>query len=160
MRFQMKQKVWSLRDTYVIRDDAGTDAFRVTAKVWSIGEKLAFEDLAGNQLAYIEQKVMSWGPTYEIYRDGALAAIVKKKVFAFRPHYNIELSDGGTLAVDGDFSAHEYAITRDGAPIALVSMQWFAWSDTFGIDVADGEDPILALAIAVVLEMVDHHRED
>ena len=160
MRFQMRKQIWSLRNTYAIRDADDSEVFRVTAKMWSIGAKLAFEDLAGRQLAFIQQRVMAFKPTYEIYRDGVLAATITRKVFSLRPHYDIEVSDGEPLAVDGDFTDHEYAITRAGSPIAVISMRWFALSDTYGVDVSDVEDPILALAITVVLEMVDHHHRD
>jgi uncharacterized protein YxjI len=160
MRFQMRKMIWSLRDTYAIRDADDNEVFRVTAKIWSIGAKLAFEDLAGRQLAFIQQRVMAFKPTYDIYRDDVLAATVTRKVFSLRPHYDIEVPDGEQLAVDGDFTDHEYAITRAGSPIAVISMRWFALSDTYGVDVSDVEDPILALAITVVLEMVDHHHRD
>jgi len=35
-------------------------------------------------------------------------------------------------------------------------MKWFSLSDTYGIDIADGEDPVLVLALAVVIDMVCH----
>jgi len=37
--------------------------------------------MQGNELAFISEKVFSWGPTFEIYRGGTLAAVVKKTVF-------------------------------------------------------------------------------
>ena len=160
MRYQMRQKVWSMTDNFVVKDESDAEAFHIKQKMFSIGNKLTFADADGNVLAAIHQKVMSWGPTYEIERDGAVAATVKKKLLSFRDRFDIELAGGGSLAVTGSLSDHEYAIERDGNTIAMVSMKWFSWSDTYGIDIATGEDPVLVLAIAVVIDMVCHPDSD
>jgi uncharacterized protein YxjI len=156
MRYQMKQKVWAMTDTFVVKNESGEEAFHVKQKMFSIGNKLAFTDAGDNVLAAIHQKVLSWGPTYEIERDGELTATVKKKLMSFRDRFDIELASGGSLAVTGSLTDHEYTIERDGSTIATVSMKWFAWSDTYGIDIADGEDVVLVLAICVVIDMVCH----
>src|SRR5262252_4660906 len=83
MRYLMKQKMFSLGDDFRIQDDAGNDVFFVDGKIFTIGQKLSFQDMNGNELAFIKQKLLSWGPTYEIYREGALAAVVKKALFTF-----------------------------------------------------------------------------
>ena len=46
------------------------DVFFVGGRAFSIGNKLSFQDLNGHELAFIRQKLLSWGPTYEITRDG------------------------------------------------------------------------------------------
>ena len=59
------------------------DVFFVDGKALSIGNKLSFQDMEGNELVFIRQKLLAWGPTYELYRDGIVAAIVKKELFTF-----------------------------------------------------------------------------
>src|SRR5438876_1807764 len=81
MRYVMKQKLFAWGDDFVIRDEHERDAFFVDGKAFSFGDQLSFQDMAGHELAYIKQKLLSWGPTYEIYRDGELAAVVKKELF-------------------------------------------------------------------------------
>ncbi|HTL28200.1 MAG TPA: LURP-one-related family protein, partial [Tepidisphaeraceae bacterium] len=78
MRYQMKQRMFSFGDDYTIKDDGGNDRFFVDGKALSIGDKLSFQDMSGNELAFIRQKLLAWGPTYEIYRNGEQAAVVKK----------------------------------------------------------------------------------
>jgi uncharacterized protein YxjI len=134
----------------------------VDGKALSFGDKLSFQDMAGNELAFIDQKLLAWGPTYEIYRDGRLFAVVKEKVWTFlKNRFTVDVgADGpgpGDLEVEGDFLDHEYAFTREGrVAAARVSKRWVSWSDTYGVEVADGEDDVLILACAVVVDLCCH----
>jgi uncharacterized protein YxjI len=94
----------------------------VDGKALSFGDKLSFQDMAGNELAFIRQKLMSWGPTYEIYRDGKLAAVVKKDHFTFfRCSYTVDVPGPDDLEAQGDFMDHDYTFTRGGRQAAQVS---------------------------------------
>ena len=83
MRYVMKQKLFSWGDDFYIRDEEGRDVFLVDGKALSFGDQLSFRDLEGRELAFIRQKLMSWGRRSEIYRNGALVAVVKKELFTF-----------------------------------------------------------------------------
>jgi uncharacterized protein YxjI len=113
--------------------------------------------MAGNELAYIKQKVFAWGKTYEVFRSGKLAAVVKKEMFTlFKCRFTIDEPGPDDLEAEGDFLDHEYEFLRHGQPVAQVSKRWFSLTDTYGVDVADSEDPVLILASAVVVDMACH----
>lgn len=153
----MKQKLFSWGDDFYIRDAEGKEVFFVDGKALSIGNKLSFQDLGRNELAFIKQKLLSWGPTYEIYRNGALAAVVKRELFSFFHHrFHVDVPGPDDLQAEGDFFDHEYTFTRGGSTVAAVSKKWFSWSDTYGVDIADGQDDVLILASTVVIDMVCH----
>jgi uncharacterized protein YxjI len=157
MRYLMKQKLFCWGDDFAIKNEQGQDVFFVDGKAFSIGEKLSFQDMAGNELAFISQKLLSWGPTYEIYRGGKLAAVVKKQLFTFlHCKFTVDVPGPDDLEAEGDFLDHEYRFTRGGRTVAAVSKQWFSWTDTCGVEVADGEDDVLILASTVVIDMVCH----
>ncbi len=162
MRYVMKQKLFALTDRYAIRDEAGRELFWVDGKIFSLGHKLSFRNPAGEELAYIAQKLLSWGPTYEIYRGGDLAAVVKKVLFTFFScRFTIDVPGPDDLEAAGDFLDHEYGFRRaDGRAAATVSKQWFAWTDTYGVDIAAGEDDVLILAATVVIDLVCHDRKN
>ena len=148
-------------DDYRIKDQAGRDCFYVDGKAFSFGDKLSFLDMAGSEVAFIDQKLLAWGPTYEIYRDGQLFAVVKEKLWTFlKNRFTVDVgADGpgpGDLEVEGDFLDLEYQFLRDGGVAAQVSKKWFSWSDTYGVDVADGEDDVLILACTVVVDLCSH----
>jgi uncharacterized protein YxjI len=157
MRYVLKQKLLSWGDDYHIRDEQGRDVFFVDGKALSLGDQLSFQDLAGHELAYIRQKLFALGRTYEIYRNGELAAVVKKELFAlFHHRFTVDVPGPDDLEAEGDFLDHEYTFWRGGRVVATVSKRWFSFADTYGVDIEDGEDDVLILASAVVVDQACH----
>jgi len=157
MRYLMKQKLFSWGDDFRIKNEAGDDVFFVDGRAFSIGNKLSFQDLKGNELAFIRQKLLSWGPTYEISRDGELLAVVKKHLFTFfRCKFTVDVPGPDDLEAQGSFMDMEYTFERGGRTVAEVSKRWFSWGDSYGVDIGGGEDDVLILASTVVIDMVCH----
>lgn len=158
MRYVMRQKFFSFGDSFSIQNEFGTDLYYVRGKVFSFGDQLSFQDINGNELAFIRQKLLSWSPTYEIYHGEQLYASLKKELFTFFAcKFDIELSNGGCIEVEGNFFDYEYTFRHNGQIIATVSKEWFSWTDTYGIDVADGEEDVFILACAVAIDMICHN---
>jgi uncharacterized protein YxjI len=157
MRFQMQQKLFALGSDFVIRDGDDRDTYFVDGAALSIGARLSFQDMEHNELAFIRQRVLAWGPTYEILRDGDLAATVKKELFTFfRCTFTVDVPGPDDLVAEGDFTDHEYVFKRGERVVASVSKQWFAWTDSYGVDVDHDQDPVLILASTVVIDMACH----
>jgi uncharacterized protein YxjI len=153
----MKQKIFAWGDDFTIKDDAGNDAFFVDGRAFSIGNKLSFQDMSGHELAFIRQKLLSWGPSYEISRNGELVATVTKKLFTlFRCRFSVDVPGPDDLEAQGNFIDYDYKFTRGNKTAAEVSKRWFSLRDTYGVDIADGEDDVLILASTVVIDMVCH----
>ena len=155
MRYVLKQKFFTVVGSkFRIQNEAGEDFFFVDGTGF-LTHKLSFQDMAGNELAFIQQKP-TWGAaTYEIYRRGALCAVMKQKFFTIaRCRFMIDVPGPDDLEAVGSLSGMEYSFTRRGQTVALVSAKWFSWADTYGVDIADGEDDILILACAVVIDVV------
>ncbi len=157
MKYVMKQDWFSLGDDFTISDESGEQRFLVDGAAFSFGDKLSVKDPSGTEVAYISQKLLSWGPRYEIHRNGDLAAVVSKELFTFfKCRFNVDVPGPDDLEASGDFLDHEYEFNREGRVIAEVSKKWFSWTDTYAIDVAEGEDDVLVLASAVVIDLVCH----
>jgi uncharacterized protein YxjI len=157
VRYVLKQKLLSWGDDYYIRDDDGREVYLVDGKAISWGAKLTFRDMEGRELAFIEQKMFKLSPTYEIYRNGELAAVVKKELFALLHHrFTVDVPGPDDLEARGDFLDHEYVFTRGDREVARVSKQWLSFSDTYGVETIDGEDDVLILASAVVVDQACH----
>ena len=157
MKYVMKQRLFAWGDDFAIQDAQGRDAFFVDGKAFSFGDQLSFQDLNQHELAFIQQKLLSWGKTYEIHRDGKLAAVVKKELFALlHCKFSVDVPGPDDLTAEGDFSDHEYDFKRGERVVATVSKQWFTWTDTYGVEIEDGEDPVLILASTVVVDMACH----
>lgn len=158
MKYLIRQKIFSFRDSFTIKNEYGQDCFMVKGKIFSIGDKLYLTDLQGNELYYIEQRIFRLLPEYTIYQHGTPVATVKKNFTLFRPSFSIT-SVYGNYNISGDFFAYDFTIFKDGTPAAVVSKKWFSFSDTYGVSVDDREDPAFILALVIVLDQV-YHDED
>jgi uncharacterized protein YxjI len=159
-RFQLRQKILSWGDDYVVKDEAGRERFYIDGKVFTLRNTLAFEDMHDNELARITQRILAWGPTFEIERNGELAAVVKKHLFTlFRCSFTVDVPGPDDLEAQGSFFDYEYEFTRGGKRVAEVSKRYFAFSDTYGIEIADGEDAVLLLAATVVIDQCCHEKK-
>src|SRR5262245_4453468 len=115
MKFLMKQKVLCWGDDFRIKTEGGQDAYLVDGRAFSLGDKLSFQDTASNELAFIRQKLLSWGPTYEISRDGQVVALVKKKLFTLiHCRFTVDVPGPDDLEARGSFLDLEYEFTRSG----------------------------------------------
>ena len=157
MRYLMKQKLFCWGDDFAIKNEAGEDVFFVDGKAFSFGNKLSFQDMQRNELAFIQQKLLAWGPTYEITRNGVVAAVVKKHLFTlFRCAFTVDVPGPDDIEAQGSFLDMEYTFTRAGQTIAEVSKRWFSFTDSYGVEIQNGEDDVLILASSVVIDMVCH----
>jgi uncharacterized protein YxjI len=161
MRYLLKQKLLSWGNDFRIRNETGEDVFFVDGKVFSLRNRLEFQDMQGREIATIQKKLLSWGPTYEIYRDGQLAARVKKHLFTlFRCKFTVDVPGPDDLEAQGNFFEYEYTFRRGSREVATVSKRWFSWTDTYGVEVGEGEDDVLVLASAIVIDQICHEDKD
>lgn len=155
MKYLIRQKVFSFRDSFTIKNEFNEDCFRVYGKVLSFGNKLYLTDLQGTELYYIEQRLFRFLPEYTIYQNGTPVAQIKKNFTLFRPSFNIT-SVFGDFNIDGNFFAYDFSIFKNGSPVAIISKKWFSFSDTYGVSVDDNEDAAFILALVIVLDQIYH----
>ena len=151
MKLYIKQKVFSWKDKFYVKDENGNDRYYIEGELFSLGKKLHIYDMNSNELAFIHQKVMSFLPRFYVYIGGTQVAEIVKEFTLFRNKYRIE---GLGWEVDGDFMDHDYEITSMGRPIVSISKEWFTWGDSYMLDIADNVDPINALSVVLAIDCV------
>ena len=158
MRYAMKQKLFCLGDDYRILDQNGSDVYLVDGKAFAILRKrLVFLDMAGNELAEIRQRLLSWGPSYDIFRDGEVVATVSKHLFTLVfCKFTVDVPGPDDLEATGSFFDYEYVFRRHGREVATVSKKYFSWTDAYGVDIVNDEDEIVILASTVVIDLCCH----
>jgi len=161
MRFILKERIFSLRESYYIRDDNNNNAFEVTGRLIGFREKLKLRDLSGNTLATITEKMISLRPVYSISRPNQPDAKVKKDfINMLRDGFSVNLDDGlPDLRIQGNILEHNYTMEQDGKVVAQVSKKWISLRDSYVVDVSDGEDAVLIVACAIVVDRITHEDE-
>ncbi len=149
MKLYLKQHVFTFGERFTVYDEKGNDRFYVEGEVFTFGKKLHITDLAGNELIYIEQKLFTFLPTYQIYRDGWQVAEVVKEFAFFRHEYSI---GGLDWHISGDVFDHDYSINDGAKNVATVTKEWFTWGDAYEIDIHPSVEPVLALAVVLVID--------
>ena len=157
MQFQIKQRVFSLGDTYDITDAEGQPVYQVQGKAFSFGNQLDLMDMQGGPVAHIQQKVFSMSTEYDISRNGAVALVFRQDGWhPFHPQYAVD-GPGGSYTMQGDWQSWEYTISgADGQQVAQISKQWTWGNDTYGMQIADGADVPALLCLAIVMDEVAH----
>lgn len=155
MRYLVKQRLFTFRDSFCIKSEFGQDIFQVKSQMFSIGNKLYLCDMYGDELIYIEQKLFKFLPAYELYRGEALAAKVQKEFSFFKPKFNID-SVMGNFTLEGDWFDYNFSIKKNGYTVATISKQMFSFSDTYMVEVDDNEDQPFIMALVIVIDQVLH----
>ena len=157
-RYQMRQRMLSIGDDYVIENDHGDRVFRLDGKALRLRKTIRFEDMDGRELYKIQERMLRIKDSMEIEDpEGNRVAIVKKAMITpLRERWVVKLEDGPDLHVHGNIVDHEYNIERDDTTVAEVSKRWFRVRDTYGVEVAPGENDMLILATAAVLDTMAH----
>jgi uncharacterized protein YxjI len=157
-RYQMRQRVISIGDDYVIENDRGERVFKVDGKALRVRKTLLFEDMQGRELCKIQERMLRVKDSMEIEDPGGrrIAMVKKAMITPLRERWVVQVDDGPDLHVQGNIVDHEYTIERDGDKVAEVSKRWFRVRDTYGVEVTPGENDILILATTGVIDEMAH----
>jgi len=160
MRYQLKRRLFSIPERYMIQNDLGEDVAYVMGE-WSLRPELLVMDVRGKELARIHKVPFSMPGTFEIYRDGYLSAVIyREAVWTNKGSFTIDVPGTDDYTAEGDFTGHEYFLVRHGKAVAQISRQWFTMADTYGVEMLNAEDAILVLAATVVIDISLHSQHD
>ncbi len=156
--YRMRQKLVSIGDDYWIENDRGERVYKVDGKALRVRETLIFEDAGGAELVKIQERMLRVRDSMEIEdRDGRRVATVKKALITpLRDRWSVQVADGPDLEVKGNIVDHEYTVEDGRTKVAEVSKRWFRVADTYGVEVGPGQDPVVILAVTVVLDEMAH----
>lgn len=151
MKLYMKQQIFSLKDRFYIKDEAGQDRYYVEGEFLSLGKKLHLYDMNGNELAFIQQKLLTFLPRFFVYKNGRQVAEIVKEFTFLKPKYSI---NGLGWDVDGSVLCHDYNITYGGSDIANIHKVWMSWGDSYEIDLNHSQDEVITLSVVLAIDAV------
>lgn len=156
MTYRIKQKLFSLTDSFTIEDANGNTAYQVQGKLFSLSSSQTFTDAKGTELLKIKRKYLSLMPACRLLNRNGSEWLVKKKFWPFWTSRFIISTAQGELEISGDFWQHEYQICRQGEVLASISKKWFSWSDSYGVEVLAPELTAQLLACVIVIDRIQH----
>jgi len=151
MYLYLKQKVFSLKDRFTIKNEVGDDVYAVEGKFISLGKKLHILDRNGEEVAFVRQELLTLMPKYTVEQHGEAVAQIQKKLSFLKPKYVVS---GLDWTVEGDFFAHDYAVFSGEQQIVSIHKKWMSWGDTFELNIDDDADPALVVAVVLAIDAV------
>jgi uncharacterized protein YxjI len=161
MRYHIKERAWSLTETFTVRDDAGNAVFEIRGKFFHIGDNLLMYDrYSGQEVVQIKQQVLSLMPHYNIYRSGQHWASIHEQWRLFGESFKVQGENGMVFHVQGDIWHWNFTVSdNNGNLLAQIGRQFSIFRDSYAVDVAPGVDAPFVIALAIVIEMVKEHHE-
>lgn len=156
MRFIMKQKLFSLRDSFEIKDEHEVLAFTAKSKFFSLRKSFQLKDADDQNVASIKQQLLAIKPKFLFENSLGQTALLKKHFFPLFSHKFTLFVGNEQIEITGNILGHEYEFIQRGDVIAQVSKQWFSWSDTYGVDVASQEDVWFVISTVIAIDCLIH----
>jgi uncharacterized protein YxjI len=154
MKLYIKQKVFSWRDKFAVKDESQSDRWFAQGEIFTLGHKLRVYDASGAEAAFIRQKVLSFLPRYYLEINGKVHEFVREFTF-LRPKYTIRNLN---WTIDGNFLEHEYTVTDIHGDIMRISKAWLSWGDFYELDIIDEKNELLCLCSALAIDCITAGR--
>lgn len=154
MKLIMKEKKFSIRDSFKIQDGNGNDKYQVIGEFLDTGT-LHIKDMAGNEIARIEQKIFALKPKFSFFVGKDKVGEIVKDMSILGAKYHITgLVD---WKIKGNISDHKYSILDGKKNIVTVSKKRLALTGTYVFDIEDEANEIPALAAVLAMDYVASH---
>ena len=150
MKLYIRQKVFSWRDRFAVKDEAQRDRWYAQGEIFTLGKKLRVYDAGGAEVAFIWQKLLSFLPRYYLELNGKSYEFVREFTL-LRPKYTIRNLD---WTINGNIWAHEYNVTDSRGDIMRISKAWLSWGDFYELDIYDTQNELLCLCVALAIDCI------
>ena len=153
MQLTMKEKKFSFRDSFNVKDANGTDKYQIIGEFLDTGT-LHIKDMSGKEVAYIKEKLISLKKKFYLYINDEKVGEIVKDVSILGAKYHITGLDWN---VKGDISDHKYSILEGKKTIVSVKKKRLALTGTYVFDIEDDANEIPALAAVMAIDYVVSH---
>lgn len=150
MKLILKQKMFSLLDSFDVYGEDGSIAYKVKSEL-ALAHKLKIYSPQGNELGEVSQKIISITPTFELYENGKKIGSIKKQLLKlFGSAYSIE-SLGWTAK--GNFTERNYSIhDSNGNLVATIKKQLLNLTDTYVLDIVNPQHALHVLMFVIAID--------
>lgn len=156
MSLRIRQRIFTLTDTYDVCDHTGMPRYSVQTEFLTIGHRIhIFEVCTGVEVGRINERVLTFLQKAELTVCGVPWLITRRLTF-FRPKYDLEYKG---WQIDGDFFGWNYRIV-DGAGnvAAVIEHEPLHLSDTYTVSASDPDDELMAMMTAIAIDMLNCGR--
>lgn len=149
MKLYMKQKIFSLLDSYKIFNEFDEVEYYVKSELsWS--HSFQVYDKNGICVGKVKQEIFTLLPKFYIYKDEERIGSVSKELKLFNNNYRIDYKD---WYVEGDIFEWDYSIyDRNNSKVATVEKEIWNFSDTYSIYIENEKDKLDVLMFVLAID--------
>ena len=151
MKLYIKQKVFSWRDRFSVKDEFENDRYFVEGEITLSHKKLHIYNASGAKVAFVRQAATMLKPRFLIEMYGHVVCEIVKELTFFQQSYRLQ---GLPWHLHGDFLAHEYSLVENNWQIMQLSKKWFSWGASYEMNIAVPQNELICLCIALAVECV------
>ncbi|MDR0934762.1 MAG: hypothetical protein LBM03_00430 [Erysipelotrichaceae bacterium] len=158
VRFYLKQKVFSIGDSYKFLTEAQELVFKAKGSIFAIPKRYKLYDANKNFIGMAKKSF--WTYNYTISFGGVKVIKIRWKFAFMTAKYSIEYLDGSRhLELKGDFADFHYQVLEDGKLAAAISKKILSWGDTYEIDCDETlMKPALMALITIAIDDIYERR--
>lgn len=149
MKLYIKQKVFTIGESFTVRNEFNEDVYWVKGSFMRIPKKFTITDQSGKKVATIERQMLKIMAHYKITIEGQPSVVIKRNFTMFKQKFQIE---GTNWKLKGDYMSHNYSIVDGKAPVMSLRKHWFTWGDSYELNILDEKHQLLALCVAIVVD--------
>ena len=157
MVLYIKQKIFSLTDSYNVYDENLQPVYKVESEFFSFLSKIHLFDMYGNELFYIKKNLTFMFAEYEIYNGELLCAVVKQEFSFFKPKLTVK-SSYGDFDIQGDFFNMDFDIMCNGSLLGAINKEWLSFGDSYSLKVANEKDAAFFTALVIAIDNCIHNE--
>ncbi len=159
MKYYVKQKVFSIRDNFTIKDYSQNDVFQVQGKFMSLSNKLELLNMDGSQVLNSKKKLFRFLPLYYIYSNHNEEIAEIKRKLSFKPKFEVRVGQE-EYQVEGSVFAHTFTIKKDDVEVASIIKKVFSFGDSYEIDILEESQKELFLFIVIIIDQIIHENKN
>lgn len=158
----IRNKWITLRGSSYVRDINENDVYKIQGKFFTFTRKKFLKDLEGNKLYTIRNKfwILFARKAFVINNDGEIVAWIRRKIFSFHDHYDINCKYG-SLVVRGNILGFDYHIYLNDVEVGHVARK-ISLRDSFVLSLNDDvkDVPFYISLVIAIDNIVDQIRQD
>lgn len=158
MKYYIKQKVFSLKDKFSIKDVEGNDIYKIEGQFISLKNKLALTNMEDEVIYKSEKKLFKVFAEYNIFSKDDEPLINVKRKWGFKPKFLITF-DNREFTVQGSLFAHSFQVMDESKIVASIQKKVISWGDSYEIDIIDESKVELFLFLVIIIDQVIHEQK-
>ena len=163
MRYHLKERILSIKDDFVVRDDSGKELYDIKGDFLRIGDTWNLIDSqTREEVLFVKQRLFTHTREYNLIQNGTELATVrmqsKGSETRFEGPVEVNTRDGMVIEIRGDFKEWDFDIVDAyGRLLGHISKEFAIMRDYYTVDTAPQVDGPFMIAIAIIL---DELKED